>query len=276
MRVEGWWLNLPEEVGRSEKLSGNLRELDLLKNYKRYEAERGTDKEAKERGLNVGEIGAWKSWLKMMKTASKSEAKIVHLLEDDIEITKGLKVLVEWVYTKKVLEKNNVICTDAYVTPAQARKLIEHREWDKSWQVITGGLRIPCITSVMANPGTWESIYKELNVLWSQKKKLPPIDIAIGQSKAIQILTVVPFVTVPRVKESQLSQIRKEGSVSLERSREALTLLRRLLTWKKGSENSLWNGEWDEFWKKQPHDLQSLAVLDTLEGLMKSGGIIGY
>jgi hypothetical protein len=85
--LQGWWLNLPAALSRAETLGGNLQALKLGNVYNRFEASPGQSQAAQLRGLSCGEAGAWTSWLQMMERASCSEATIVHLLEDDTEIT---------------------------------------------------------------------------------------------------------------------------------------------------------------------------------------------
>ena len=88
--LDGWWLNLPKALDRAKSMRTNLKALALENHYKRFEAGLGNPSAAAERELAVGEAGAWCSWLRLLEQASRSEAAIVHLLEDDTELTEGL------------------------------------------------------------------------------------------------------------------------------------------------------------------------------------------
>ena len=91
----------------------------------------------------------------------------------------------------------------------------------------------------------------------------------------VPVITMAPFVTLPRLEQARISQIRSAGDLHRERSREALTLLRRLLGWPQ-QPCMLWQGEWDLFWRSQPEALQQQAVLDALDGLVQRGELHPY
>ena len=274
--LQGWWLNLPTAQSRAETLTGNLRALHLG-HYQRFEGQTGDAQEAAARSLSLGEAGAWSSWLQMMEQAGTSQAGIVHLLEDDTEITPGLQRLLAWEGLNPLLEHGAVVCTDGYVSPGQARHLISQPSWGESWHCITEGLAVPCIGSLLARPRTWKQLHALLQAQWHNRAPLAPIDVMLGQlpREQVPVITMAPFVTLPRLEQARISQIRSAGDLHRERSREALTLLRRLLGWPQ-QPCMLWQGEWDLFWRSQPEALQQQAVLDALDGLVQRGELHPY
>ena len=274
--LEGWWLNLPRASHRAEAMRANLTALGLDNRYYRFEAGQGKPGEAAERGLTEGEAGAWWSWLQLLDEASRSEAAIVHLLEDDIELTEGLEVLLHWDGLHGLLAQGSLVCTDGYLNPSQARQILAHPGWGQGWQCITEGLPVPCIGSMLATPDTWGQVHQQLRKHWDANKALAPIDVVLGQIATMTVVTIAPFVTVPRMDLARLSQIRATGDDCLERSRGALTLLRRLLRWPSPGVEETWNGAWDLFWRNQPVSLQVNAVIDTLEGLAIRDGLRPY
>jgi hypothetical protein len=274
--LEGWWLNLPEAVDRATTMQTNLQSLGLDEHYRRFEAEPGQPGRAQAMDLSDGEAGAWSSWLRLIQRASISEAAVVHLLEDDTEITEGLGALLHWEGLHSLLGQGVIVCTDGYVSPAQARHLLDHPGWGQCWQCITEGLPVPCIGSMLATPASWGRVHDLLQHHWSQSNALPPIDVLMGQLDALTVVTVAPFVTTPRLDQARSSQIRQPGDACQERSREALTRLRRLLSWPAPAGAQPWDGEWELFWRNQPKNLQQHAVLDALEGLVRRGAIQPY
>lgn len=269
MELEGWWLNLPEAEKRATCISSNLQALGLTSHYYRFEGTYGDPQAAQTRELSIGEAGAWCSWIRMIQKAAKSKAEFTHLMEDDTEITEGLQALLHWDGLHSFIGQGGIVCTDGYVSPAQARHLLSQPSWGHTWQGIVRGLAVPCINSMIATPATWALLLKLLQAHWNKGEILEPIDVQIGKQDEIRIMTVAPFVTIPRLEQARTSQIRKPGDSCMERSREALTLLRRLLRWPTPNSEQLWNGEWDLFWESQSKELQQRAVLDALDGLVQ-------
>ena len=274
--LDGWWLNLPKALDRATSMRTNLKALALENHYKRFEAGLGNPSAAAARELAVGEAGAWCSWLRLLEQASRSEAAIVHLLEDDTELTEGLEALLRWDGLHSLLAQGAIVCTDGYVSPSQARLLLTHPSWSQGWQCITEGLPVPCIGSMLATPSTWQQAHQQLQHHWDAGEKLAPIDLMMGQIQDLRVVTVAPFATIPRMDLARCSHIRQTGDTGLERSREALTLLRRLLRWPTTGAEETWDGAWELFWRSQPVRLQEQAVLDALEGLVQRGHLKPY
>jgi hypothetical protein len=156
--LEGWWLNLPNALDRAASMLTNLKALALDNRYQRFEAGLGSPAAAAARGLSVGEAGAWSSWLQLLHQASRSKAAIVHLLEDDSELTEGLEALLSWNGLHCLMAQGAIVCTDAYVSPSQAGQLLRHPAWGQDWQCISDGLPVPCIGSMLATPATWRQV----------------------------------------------------------------------------------------------------------------------
>lgn len=230
--IEGWWLNLDSDPDRAAAMQGRLSDLGLQSSYSRFRAHRGDPEHAAARGLRVGEEGAWRSWLAMMSRAASSAAEVVHLLEDDVEISRGIFRLFAWTELNGYLERFDWLCTDAYVSPAQVRQLLELLNGLDGFRVVDSGFTVPCISSFISTPHQVSSIYDRLLVLWEGQARLPPVDVALGNLALIgefSFGSVVPFVTGPTPLLARRSNTRKSCDTCLERSREVLTLLRRLL-----------------------------------------------
>lgn len=124
--IEGLWLNLDSDPDRAAAIQGRLSDLGLHSSYSRFRAHGGDPEHAAARGLRIGEEGAWRSWLAMMGWAARSAAQVVHLLEDDVEISRGIFQLFAWPELNGYLERFHWLCTDAYVSPGQARQFLSH------------------------------------------------------------------------------------------------------------------------------------------------------
>ena len=230
--VEGFWLNLQGDSERSSRMRTQLGSLGLEASYRRFEASRGDAAHASSRGLSPGEEGAWRSWLAMLERAERSPSAVVHLLEDDVEITPALADLLAWPLLQHHLRTSHLVCTDGFVSPGQVRQLLAARRETAGFLVIDQGLRVPCLGSLLAIPSRLAVVRQALQVLWDGPEVLPPIDVALGYLAAqgeVRFCTVAPFVTGPLLASARASRIREPGDPCLERSREALTHLRRIL-----------------------------------------------
>ena len=137
---------------RAAAIQGRLSDLGLHSSYSRFRAHGGDPEHAAARGLRIGEEGAWRSWLAMMGWAARSAAQVVHLLEDDVEISRGIFQLFAWPELNGYLERFHWLCTDAYVSPGQARQLLESLCGLDGFRVVSSGFRVPCISSLISTP----------------------------------------------------------------------------------------------------------------------------
>ena len=275
--VEGFWLNLQGDSERSTRMHAQLATLGLQARYSRFEASRGDAAHASSRGLSPGEEGAWRSWLAMLEQAERSPSPVVHLLEDDVQITPALADLLAWPLLQHHLRASHLVCTDGFVSPGQVRQLLAARPAAPGFLVIDQGLRVPCLGSVLALPAKLTAVRLALQVLWDGSEALPPIDVALGQLAAqgtVAFCTVAPFVTGPLLASARASRIREPGDACLERSREALTLLRRILM--VSGEADAIATEWIGLLQAFEPEVQQEAFLDLLDGWIERGLVQPY
>ena len=133
-----------------------LSQLGLSVQYQRVAGVEGDIAEASCRGLKPGEWGAWQGWIRMLDRASQSSASVVHLMEDDVNISGLFLKLVEDDLLYCLIVCRQIVCTDAYVSPHQCIALLhapaEARGDGRQWLEITGSLRIPCLNSLLMAP----------------------------------------------------------------------------------------------------------------------------
>ncbi len=229
LQLKGFWLNLNEATERNESILEQLSRLGITSLYSRIEAPYGESKKAKELGLKEGEWGAWMGWLKILKAAYKSNANVIHLIEDDIIITEDFLKLISWSGLNTLLNSGSIICTDGYCSPSQAMAIYEHTKKRDSeqpdWQTIKEGLHIPCINSILLTPSTALSLHNLLSNKLEQDDSISPVDIAMKDFSQ-GWLTLSPFCTGPSLKMSKQSTIRLYQNSILDNSRMALSLLR--------------------------------------------------
>jgi len=237
LKLKGFWLNLPEAIERNKLILEQLNRLDIASLYTRIEASQGAPNKAKERAINgpwkgtpgKKEWGAWKGWLKMLEAAHKTDADVLHLIEDDVKITKDFLKLVNWRKLKPLLNSGSIICTDGYCSPSQAINILAHIQNEDSneskWQIINEGLHIPCINSILITPDTALRLFNHLSTKLEQADSIAPVDIAMRDFSQ-GWLTLSPFCTGPSLKMSKQSTVRLQEEDDLANSRVALTLLR--------------------------------------------------
>ena len=237
IQLKGFWLNLPEATQRNELIIEQLNRLGIKSHYSRIEASHGTPTKAKELGIRgpwkgtpgKREWGAWKGWLQMLKAACRADADVIHLMEDDIEITPEFLKLINWSKLKSTLNSGAIICTDGYCSPNQVLSILAQIQKNKNskpeWQIINEGLHIPCINSILITPDTALKLLSHLTDKFKQAGIMPPVDVAMKDFSQ-GWLTLAPFCTGPSLKMSKQSTIRLQDEDDLVNSRVALTLLR--------------------------------------------------
>ena len=230
--LQGFWLNLDRCGERASWIQSRLGELDLSMHYERVSGVEGDVSEASCRGLKSGEWGAWQGWLRMLSRASQSSAPIVHLMEDDIDISDSFLRLVEDDLLCGLIARRQIVCTDAYVSPRQCLALLsavtEDRVDGRQWLEITSGFKIPCPNSLLMAPHVAGRLCAQLQEISKKGGPLPAVDIAIAKFFS-SWSTIVPFVTSPKLHLASYGATRSEGELDSLLSRDALTLLRRSL-----------------------------------------------
>lgn len=275
--LEGLWLNLDANPARAAVMQEQLCALGLQRHYSRFTAYPGDPEHAAARGLRVGEEGAWRSWLAMLDRARCSSADVVHLLEDDVAIGPPLLKLLAWQELDQHLAHSHWLSTDAFVSPGQVRQLLPVIRATDAFVVVTRGFRVPCLSSIIARPHRLSDVVDALRSLWEASGPLRPVDVALGDlvlQDRLVFGSVVPFVTGPILDLARVSSIRDPAGVQLERSREVLSLLRRVLL--AGHDHQILLDEWSEVLRCLDRSEQQDLILDVVDGFVERGLIGPY
>ena len=228
--LQGFWLNLDRYEERAFWMRNRLGALCLSDKYQRIAGVEGDHAEAVSRGLKPGEWGAWQGWIRMLDHASQSSAAVVHLMEDDVDISDSFLRLVDDDLLRGLLARQAIVCTDAYVSPRQCLALLqalkEAERVERQWLDVVEGFRVPCINSMLLTPVVAGRLCGQLREIIGQDCQLSPVDIAMSKV-SIDFCTIVPFVTSPMLDLAANGSTREHDDSSL--SRDALTLLRRSL-----------------------------------------------
>ena len=227
----GYWLNLDDSQERFLCMDSQLKRLGINSAYTRIPGVVGCAEEAVRYGLKPGEWGAWQGWLRLLRAAASSNAPIIHLLEDDVEISPVFSDFLQWHELKASLEAGKFVCTDGYVSPRQALQILSLESDAGStspWRIIHSGLAVPCINSLFLTPVVASILLEKLSNMRLNSLRLLPIDAAIA-SLGVRWVTVAPFVTGPWLDLSSDSATRVPSEAKSELSRFGLTLLRQML-----------------------------------------------
>ena len=230
--LQGFWLNLDRCEERALWMRNRLGELALSGQYQRVAGVEGDVAEASCRGLKPGEWGAWQAWIRMLDRASQSSAAVVHLMEDDVDISDSFLRLLEDDLLCRLMAHRHIVCTDAYVSPRQCLALLhavaDARRDGRLWLEVTGGFKIPCLNSLLMAPCVAGRLCAQLQETVNKAYSLHAVDLAIAEVSN-SWSTIVPFVTSPKLQLASVGETRVEDEVDSILSRDALTLLRRSL-----------------------------------------------
>ena len=230
--LQGFWLNLDRCEERALWMRNRLGELALSGQYQRVAGVEGDVAEASCRGLKPGEWGAWQGWIRMLDRASQSPAAVVHLMEDDLDISDSFLRLIEDDLLCSLVSRRYIVCTDAYVSPRQCLALLhavsEVSRDGRQWLEVTGGLKIPCLNSVLMAPCVAGRLHAQLQEILNKPFSLHAVDVAIAEVSN-SWSTIVPFVTSPKPHLASVGATRRDDESVAALSRDALTLLRRAL-----------------------------------------------
>jgi len=230
--LQGFWLNLDRCGERAVWMRNRLSELGLSVQYQRVAGVEGDVAEAACRGLKPGEWGAWQGWIRMLDLASQSSAPVVHLIEDDIDISDSFLGLLKDGLLSSLIARRHVVCTDAYVSPRQCLGLLyavaEARREGLQWLEVTGGFKVPCLNSLLMAPDVAGRLCAQLQKILHTPGSLRAVDIAMAKVSN-PWSTIVPFVTSPKLHLASAGETRTGDEVDSLLSRDALTLLRRSL-----------------------------------------------
>jgi hypothetical protein len=275
---KGFWLNLASATSRAEEMGLQFRQLGLENLYERVEGGAPAPGVASGRNLKPREWGAWLGWLRLLEHAYQSRCDLIHLLEDDTEITPGFLDLLNWYGLSPLLHRDVLIATDGFVSPDQTliilEKLAEPSPPRQPWLVVESGLPIPCLNSLLLTPSLAGELLQRLRQRLARPGALPPIDHAIAQV-AGQWLTLVPFTTGPRLDHAMEGAIRTADDQTQMLSRYVLTLLRRCLMEPPTGQRSLL-AEWDQLVRQLPSQHQSKLLAGLVKLLVTQGVVHPY
>ena len=213
-------------------MQSRLAELHLSDQYLRISGVEGDANEAASRGLKQGEWGAWLGWIRMLDQAGQSYAPFVHLMEDDVDISDSLITLLQDDLLHGLLAQQKVACTDAYVSPRQCLALLnalaEAKRNGHQWLEIRGGLRTPCLNSLLLTPDVARRLCRDLQAAVRTVDSLYAVDVEIAEVFN-DWSTIAPFVTSPKLNLALVGATREDTEDASLFSRDALALLRRAL-----------------------------------------------
>ena len=210
-RVKGIYINLAECTERRRQFKDQLKTLGISENYARFEAIKGDKYEARCRGISAGEIGLWKSWMKILEDQreKKTDSDFIHIAEDDALIS---KTFVELIGKLRVEPDWDMLATDMYVNPSIYNSWAEsHRKLFREKKIgIIKGIYTGCTSSIVMPINSCDKILRALKREWMSGKNLIPIDnmfVRLNQNKELKIARSAPFVTSVReesIKESTI------------------------------------------------------------------------
>ena len=215
---KGIYINLAECVERRRQFKGQLNTLGISGYYERFEAIKGNKDEAKLRGISAGEIGLWKSWMKILEDQKdkKKDYYYIHIAEDDALLSKTFVELIE-----KVGEEPDwdILATDMYVNPSIYKSWQEsHRKLFRENKIgIIKGIYTGCTSSMVIPIQSCDKILELLKKEWITNKNLIPIDnmfVRLSQNKEIRIARSAPFVTSVREESITDSTIQSQLDVN--------------------------------------------------------------
>ena len=258
-QLAGFWLNLKSDHDRDASIRSQLSRLGSIHRYQRIDGIIGDPNEALQRGLKPGEWGCWQGWMSLLDHAAKQNTPIVHLLEDDTELDPTIYETLQEPIVQQSLQAGALLCTDAYINPHQAAKLLlnlqsKGQKLEDIKGLIHSGLPCPTLNSVFLAPQTASKLLDELKNI-QQGPLLKPIDLTLNQCSA-PFITTLPFLSAPCITLASQSRIRDDVDPTTPSNRLALTLLRRCLMRQP-------NGE------QMKMDLVHLLASQAREGLLK-------
>ena len=216
-KLKGIFINLDESTSRRTDIETQLMKLGLSNQYRRFKAIRGDKKEAKDRRLSGGELGLWRSWIKLLEDelANDETYEYLHIAEDDIVLSPVFKKFADKIGE---FEDADMITTDMYVNPSI------HKVWSKQHaeyldkQIL--GLSLceytGCTTSMILPRNKIRKILGLLTEEMKKESKLIPIDnyfVRLNQNQKVKIAKTVPFITSVKYESFEESTIQLNKSV---------------------------------------------------------------
>ena len=211
-----------------------MQELNVANSYQRFEAIKGnkTKETNTKTNLSNGEIGIWKSWIKILETESRNNSKdykYLHIIEDDIILGQDLYKMIGRIANNDITF--DILITDMYVNPPiykelskEYRRLIRNEKYAISTDFYSG-----CLSSVIIPNEKISYIYNELTKYYEIKQQDHiPIDNFIKRLKDRSRITI--GVTIPFLTTIETNSIRKSTIQEREQEKEAITISQEICT----------------------------------------------
>ena len=235
--IKGIYINLDSSNERRELIEANLKQNNLLENYKRFEAVKGDSEEAIRRGLSAGELGIWISWVKVLEQEIRNtndDYEYLHIIEDDVII--GNK-FIQLVNCLQNLPKDiDIIYTDMYVNPSvyNACKRILRESTEDGCIRLAYNTYSGCMASAIIHRDKIEHVYNTLIENMRSNKALIPIDNSIRSlmhEKKLKIGVTLPFLTTvnPRYIQESTIQETSNNELSINATQDFCTSLRQFM-----------------------------------------------
>lgn len=237
-RIIGYFINLESSKKRRKRMEEHLHDMGWQENYERFEAIKGEDDESQIRGLSNGEMGIWKTWIKILEKAKEcnpNEYDFLHIIEDDAIMSP--KMIDE---IKKLNESDNnadIITTDMYVNEeiwrASEQIMGDLKEKDTTTLTTT---YTGCLTSSLLRSKSIDKIYRHLTSTYKRKEKLIPLDntlLRYSNEGKLKILCTIPFLSTIECRHGNGSDIQefKRYIPAVELTQELNSLLREQMSW---------------------------------------------
>lgn len=235
--VKGRYINLRESVTRRNHIEHQLRMLGVSHCYSQFEAIKGNITEASTRQLEAGELGIWKSWIRLLREEIDQNDKFdyLHIIEDDCILTKEVYKLSDNLNT--IEKKYDLIATDMYVNPSIYKRLNKEIGSEEKVNQITlvNGLYTGCLPSILIPREKIKIIANILEREYNRKRPLIPIDnflVRLQNERVIKIAITVPFITSISADSIMNSTIqeRKNEAKAIRETQNICYLLRKKLS----------------------------------------------
>ena len=236
-KFKGVYINLKRSKERNANVREQLKRLDLTRFYYRFEAEKGDQEEAKEKGLTAGELGLWKSWMKILEKeiSSNDDYAYLHIAEDDILMSTSIARAMQSL--GQDLSDIDLIATDMYVNPLIFKVLSDSyfRALHENVCGLAKGNYTGCTSSIIISKTRLRKIYFLLEEEIKSGRKMIPIDnflVRLSEQKKIVIARTVPFLTLVQHNSINTSTIQQRPceETSLDTTREICYYLRKQLS----------------------------------------------
>ena len=220
--IKGFFINLEESKERRRRMEDHSSSIKLGHKYERFNAQRSTKEEANKRGLTQGELGLWKSWIKLLEHAisqTKTEHfTYLHIMEDDTILNKHIHR--QLIGIDKNFQDAHIILTDMYTNEEIWRKStnvvddLKEKEEIAFTKTYTG-----CLSSAIIPASHISHIYSILSCKVNAGDKLLPLDNAVRElqsSGKINILCTLPFLSTIDITSVISSDIQEYDSSNTE------------------------------------------------------------